>query len=224
MSYPWCVMCVPKIEGKSKGALLLESAWPVDTVITISFLDGPASLRAKVLAVSRQWLDRTGARLSFELRNNTTNTDIRISFQLHGSWSLLGKYARLQTDKSRPTMNYGWLREHSTDLEIQEVVLHEFGHALGLIHEHQNPESSIPWDRAAVIRDLSGPPNSWDLETIERNVFKGYDRSEVRSTPFDEKSIMLYPVNEKWTIGNYSTRNNSELSQKDIELVREMYS
>ena len=47
-------------------------------------------------------------------------------------------------------MNYGWLTPDSDDDELRRVVLHEFGHALGLIHEHQNPEGGIEWNEPAV--------------------------------------------------------------------------
>ena len=40
-------------------------------------------------------------------------------------------------------MNYGWIDADSPEEELRSVVLHEFGHALGLIHEHQNPLSGI---------------------------------------------------------------------------------
>ena len=35
----------------------------------------------------------------------------------------------------------------------ERPILHEFGHALGLAHEHQNPAitSTIRWDETAVI-------------------------------------------------------------------------
>ena len=52
------------------------------------------------------------------------------------------------------------------------MILHEFGHALGLIHEHQNPIQAIDWNKPAVIADLSGPPNNWDRDTIEHNMFE----------------------------------------------------
>jgi serralysin len=43
----------------------------------------------------------------------------------------------------KPTMNYGWMTPDSSDDEVHRVVAHEFGHALGLIHEHQNPDTPI---------------------------------------------------------------------------------
>lgn len=223
MAFPWCVCLVPEVPGKAKGALLSDAAWPVGRIITVSFLDGPAGLQDQVMAVAQQWLDRSGADLTFELRRDTRETDIRISFELAGSWSKLGRYAEHNKDPSQPTMNFGWLGAYSSDLEVQEVVLHEFGHALGLLHEHQHPEAQIPWDRDKVLEELKGPPNFWNAATIERNIFEGHDPGELRLTPFDEKSIMLYPVNPEWTTTGYGTVNNTELSELDVQLIRDVY-
>jgi len=44
-------------------------------------------------------------------------------------------------------MNYGWLRDDTQDEEYSRVVLHEFGHALGCIHEHQQPKFGRVWDK-----------------------------------------------------------------------------
>ena len=39
------------------------------------------------------------------------------------------------------------------------TILHEFGHALGLIHEHQSPASGgFEWDREEVLSPLL---NGW---------------------------------------------------------------
>lgn len=224
MSFPWCCVLAPQIEGKSKAAALIDAQWQKGEVITISFLDGSAVLQQRVRTVAQRWIDATGADLTFDFRNAPGNgTDIRISFQKKGSWSLLGRYCRLKTDQTEPTMNYGWLKDHSSDLEVQEVVLHEFGHALALIHEHNSPEADIPWDKTKIIAELSGPPNNWDLQTIEFNMFAEFDKSEVDATPFDEHSIMLYPIDNDWTTTDYSTKNNTDLSAKDIGLIRSIY-
>jgi len=49
----------------------------------------------------------------------------------------------------KPTMNLGWVSGDSTEISDDEtgVILHEFGHALGMLHEHQSPlrgEKIIP--------------------------------------------------------------------------------
>lgn len=223
MTRGWCVLLTREQPGTPRGAILEAARWEPDREIKISFLDGDVGVQDKVQAVAEQWLTRTSAQLHFQWRGDTTETDIRISFRLAGSWSLLGKQAALETDRTQPTMNFGWLRPDSSDEDIQEVVLHEFGHALGLIHEHQNPEATIPWNREAVIRELSGPPNSWTVEQIERNVLAGFDRTQLISTPFDPQSIMLYPINPAWTIGGYQTSPNKDLSPRDIEMIGKLY-
>ena len=103
------------------------------------------------------------------------------------------------------------------------MVLHEFGHTLGLIHEHQNPNRPINWNRAAVIADLSGPPNNWDAETIENNIFKRYDPGELSSTPTDPESIMMYPIPAAWTTDGFSVGLNEDLSATDRDFIREAY-
>ena len=43
-----------------------------------------------------------------------------------------------------------------------------------------------------VIKALSGPPNYWDMDRIENNMFKKYKRKDLDGTLYDSKSIMHY--------------------------------
>ena len=70
---------------------------------------------------------------------------IRISFDpSSGSWSLVGRRCEEVVNNEEATMNLSGVRSTSTSIGLEErrVVLHEFGHALGLIHEHQSPSRS----------------------------------------------------------------------------------
>lgn len=150
------------------------------------------------------------------------DAEIRIAFMVgRGSWSYLGKQC-LDVPKDRPTMNFGWIDESSSTETVQEVVLHEFGHALGLIHEHQNPKNGIVWDREAVKRDVRAT-QGWDDETIEENIFKKYDPDKVTETDIDPESIMMYPIPEHWTLNNFATGFNKKLSANDKALIRSKY-
>ena len=70
-------------------------------------------------------------------------------------------------------------------------MMHEFGHVLGLIHENQNPNAKLPWDRDAVFRQMAGPPNFWSRATVERSILAPEKISGYRA--FDPDSIMMFP-------------------------------
>jgi serralysin len=208
--------------GADRATLLRGAMWTPGTIITVSFLDGDPVVQEKVRQAALQWTKPWMANLTLDFRKDT-DTLIRISFQYEGSWSAIGTSCRQLTDKTKPTMNYGWLDVSSPDEEVQRVVLHEFGHALGLVHEHQNPGGEIHWDRAAVIRDLSGPPNNWTLDEIERNVFQPYAKQETNFTKLDPQSIMIYPIQKLWTTNGFSFGWNSALSPTDKAFIRVQY-
>jgi hypothetical protein len=216
--FAWFAAPIPT-DGATRAALEKASKWDTDT-ISISFMDGTPEQQALVRRFAEGWINGL-ANLQFSWEN-PPNTDIRISFRYRGSWSVIGTTAR-NVPKTRPTMNFGWLRPGVSDQEARRVILHEFGHALGLIHEHQNPLGSIPWNKPAVIADLSGPPNNWDSATIEHNMFKQYSSNEIEGTQLDASSIMMYPIPKSWRTDQQEVGLNSDLSAKDKEFIRKQY-
>lgn len=210
--------------GKPKAALLNAFKWQPGTEVKVQFVEGDPTLQDRVAAVAAGWTGPKMANLSLRFVGpDAQDADARVAFQQgNGSWSYLGTMCQ-QIPVNEPTMNYGWLTPDSPDDEVQRVVLHEFGHLMGLIHEHQNPNHPIDWNRAAVKAALSGPPNNWDDETIEENIFKKYDPAALSSTPLDALSIMMYPIPAAWTNDDFSAGLNKELSETDQEFIRGAY-
>jgi len=210
--------------AKSRAALVKANKWNVGEVINVGFLDGDPAIQDKVKKVAQNWTGPNMANLRLVFVKDPLKADIRISFRYSGSWSTIGTTCR-QVPKNQPSMNYGWLDANTKDDELRRVVLHEFGHALGLIHEHQNPlGTQIPWDKDQVKRDLSGPPNNWDDATIEHNMFEPYQKKEVNGTGLDKDSIMMYPIPAKWVKDpKFAVGLNSDLSATDKKFIHQQY-
>ena len=194
--------------------------WRPGRTLRVCFLDGDPVVHKKVEEVAHQWSDFANVKFDF---GSDPDAEIRISFKHRGSWSYLGNQALILT-KDQPTMNYGWLEPDTADEEYSRVVLHEFGHALAAIHEHQHPEHSIPWDTEAVYRYYMGPPNNWTKEQVDHNLLQAYDREITQYSEFDPKSIMLYPIPNEHTIGDWSVPwRNRELSDTDKTFIAQVY-
>jgi hypothetical protein len=166
-------------------------------------------------------MEYASVRFVFE---NATDASIRISFERGASWSYIGTDALDPTfGPDTPTMNFGWFTAATANDELQRVVLHEFGHALGMIHEHQSPTAAIPWDREAVYAYYAGPPNYWSAEQVDYNIFQRYNHEQANASTFDPASIMLYPIPPEFTNGKLSVGWNRTLSPTDRDFIHQLY-
>ena len=203
----------------SRIAILTGKKWENGRTLRVSFMDGDSAVQSKVEQFARQWSQFANVKFAF---GPNSNAEIRVSFKDRGSWSYIGTDA-LSVGKSKPTMNYGWLTPTTSDNEYSRVVLHEFGHALGCIHEHQHPEAGIPWDTETVYRYYMGPPNNWTKEKVDINIFQKYSSGITNFSEFDRASIMLYAIPNSLTVGDFEVGWNRALSATDKEFMGTMY-
>lgn len=204
--------------GPAEIAVRTEKRWRPGRTLRCAFLDGDSRVQQKVRDVAKQWEQFVNLSLDFV---DDGRADIRISFRNPGSWSYLGTDA-LVIDADKPTMNYGWLEPNTGDREYSRVVLHEFGHAFGCIHEHSHPEASIPWNEELVYRYYRAT-NGWDRDKTFRNVIKRYEAEGTNFSEYDRTSIMQYSVPNELTIGDFSIGWNTELSAMDKQFMGTIY-
>lgn len=194
--------------------------WTPGQTLHARFLGGSARVRAAVEAEVQSWLEYANLKVEF---GDAPEAQVRISFDREGSWSYLGTDA-LDVPPQEPTMNFGWLNERTPSTEVAKVVLHEFGHVLGLQHETGNPASTIDWDRAAVYAALQGPPNHWPRESIDNAFFAiwppGY--FPVHKV-FDPDSIMMIPGEARFVRTGTPPRWNEQLSSLDRQFAAALY-
>lgn len=200
-------------------AVLTSKRWKPGRTLKVKFLDGGKQIQRRVKKYAAKWQSHANIRFDFI---DSGEAEIRIAFTPDGSWSYLGTDA-LVIKPAEPTMNFGWFDAHTPDHELGRTTLHEFGHALGCIHEHQHPDAGIPWDEAKVYEYYMGPPNKWSRSNVYNNLLKKYDHSVTNSSRYDPDSIMQYPVDNALTIGDWSVGWNHRLSSLDKEFIARTY-
>lgn len=248
--------------------LVLESAnrWSTGGVITVAFNGGDRVLHQRIASIADTWA--RFANLTFDWGLNTSgdfrrwsetdshySADIRISFTRDsGYWSVVGTES-INPSIARPNETsmmlagfaYAW--PHGGDT----TVLHEFGHALGLHHEHQHPsqgcESEFRWyddpgylltkgrygdyvqdpngRRPGLYTYLGGHSNNWPKSQVDSNLKQLTNSSAYSFGAFDSDSIMLYSF-QPWmfvhsTTSYCYTPNNADLSDEDKRRIAEIY-
>jgi len=194
--------------GRLRAISPRGKAWINGSTLSVRFLSGSAAEQAVAHEQAGWWAQVANLKFDF---NGGPNADIRVSFDpSDGAWSYVGTDCK-GIPLREATMNLGFLDGGT--------AAHEFGHAIGLAHEHQNPAGGIQWNEAVVIRELAKSPNFWDEATTRHNVLKKYSADQINGTAFDRDSIMLYFFPASWTLNGIGTKANEVLSSLDKTFI-----
>jgi hypothetical protein len=195
-------------QGRTRAISPIGKTWMNGSTLRVRFIGGTAA-EQKIAREQAGWWSQV-ANLKFDF-NNATNAEIRIAFNADdGAWSYVGTDSR-SIPASEPTMNLGFLDGGT--------AAHEFGHAIGLAHEHQNPAGGIQWNEPVVIAEMAKSPNFWDEATTRHNILRKYRADQINGTVFDPESIMLYFFPASWTLNGIATEANEVLSRMDKEFI-----
>jgi len=221
---------------KLQAAFFTKKLWNEGSKITIAFLGTgdaikrtdlskakdidplqnevtPLSVQDAVKKIVKERIEPL-VNLDFLFVDTPDNANVRISFDpTGGAWSLVGTDHLDQ--KQGATMNLGWFDVPTT--------IHEFGHLIGLIHEHQNPSGQkIQWDTKKVI-EWAKETQGWPEQTTKDNIINKYDKNTINGSDFDPLSIMLYFFPGSLTTNNKGTTQNFRLSGEDVKWINKTY-
>lgn len=182
-----------KIENQ-RGVFSPKKLWKLGQKITVGFLDGTIEDWERVVRIAKEWEACGNFSFVEELPEKSV---VRVSFEGVGSWSFVGTDAL--SIRTGPTINFGWLAGETSEFEWRRVVLHEFGHVLGLEHEHKHSSYSF-LDRQKAIEFLR--KQGWDDEKIGQNLF---NNEGLEETEFDIDSVMLYRFGDGVGVDSIST-------------------
>lgn len=204
-------------DGRIKG-VASHRLWQPGQTLKVKFLEGDSYVQERIKKYAPEWSKYANINFQFV---TSGPAEIRIAFQNSGSWSRIGTDGTL-IDQDEASMNFGWFNRYTTEEEFRRTTLHEFGHALGLCHEHQHPKEGIPWNKTAVYQYYL-ITQGWSREQVDENVFARYETDYTQYTAYDTTSIMHYPIDDKLTLGGFHVGLNKELSASDKVFIRQLY-
>lgn len=190
--------------------------WEPGRTLYIRFLNGSSALQSKILSVAKEWLQH--ANIKFELRRQG-ESHIRIDLNRKGYISsVIGVQANtVPQDEANVLIDTS---SFSSEKNIRAIVLHTFGHILGLQHEIILPSHGRKWNSNSVIKYFTR--FGWNENRITGDFFDKYSIPSANNIVSDSSSVMHVPVPALWT-GERKRNWNTRLSAQDKTLIKAIY-
>jgi hypothetical protein len=233
--------------------------------VTVAFRGGTRELQQAIAEAASTWTangnigldfgyDPTTGYRQWQTADTTSSAQVRVAFDAVGYWSCVGQDS---LDPACAKPNQQSLNLQGFDQALPEdwrsTVLHEFGHAFGFEHEHQNPEGGCEQQfrfeddpgykdtkdsygqfvadnsgrQPGIYKVLGGPPNNWPKQMVDDNLRKIPNSNAFGTSTFDNLSIMKYAF-PAWMYVNGTKSScystpNSDLSPLDRQGLATLY-
>jgi len=207
--------------GMAENRLL----WPIEKHwLNVRFLNGSRYTKDFVRSIVEEHINSLpmGIKFYFCQKYEAGKADIRVKFT-NNSCSYVGTAAKSARRSSKQTMKLDIeslrrLNGQDRRLCFQSSVLHEFGHVLGLFHEHQHPHCGKKWDMA-FLHYRTG----WSQQLVHK-AYAPHSPAGKTLEPYDPKSIMHYQIREGDELDSKATApRNNVLSEGDKRILVLLY-
>lgn len=216
----------PRLYALKRSEMLTRSVansdvlWENGQTIRVKFLNGTVSQHNLVKQYSIEWLEY--ANLEFEFVDENDDADVKIAFDWKGdkvNWSYYGNEAK-SIKQFQASTNFANLP--TFPLMARSEILRQFGHILGLLPEHNNPNSPIEWNKEYIYDYYKYiDPVFWSKAAVDDYFFKAFNNT--KQTDFDKNSIMIWDIEDFITNNNVKYSKNNKLSDQDKELISKLY-